>query len=180
MAALLIGIDFTLAMANRLKYLEQLPYTFDRDNDKRNVVRLLARLQDINTLRLTVFLTSRPELPVGLGSSTLTGDLHHDIKLEEVQASIIEQDIRTYLEHQFRAMKEEDWALQPYDPLPTDRPRVESIETLVMLAVPPFIFAFIVYRFVSEADPRARHRNLCCNSPKEQRFPSSKQPIYQS
>lgn len=71
----------------------------DRDTDKGNIVRLLAQLQRIRTLRLRVFLTSRPELPVRLGFSKLTGDLYHDIKLEQVQTSTIERDIRRYLEH---------------------------------------------------------------------------------
>lgn len=66
----------------------------DRDNNKRNIIRLLAHLQSLSTLRLRIFLTSRPELPVRLGSSKLTSDLYHDIKLEQVQASTIEHDIR--------------------------------------------------------------------------------------
>lgn len=47
-------------------------------------MELLARLQDINTLRSRVILTSRPELPVSLGFRTLADDLHHDVKLERM------------------------------------------------------------------------------------------------
>ena len=128
----------------------------DRDNDKRNIVRLLAQLQSISMLRLRIFLTSRPELPVRLGFSKLTSDLYHDTKLEQVQGSTIEHDIRRYLEHQFCEMRKEDWSLQPYDPLPVDWPGEACIDELVELAVPLFIFAFTVCRFVSESNPRKR------------------------
>ena len=128
----------------------------DRDSDKRNIVRLLARLHSMPALRLRIFLTSRPELPVTLGFRTLAGHLHDDVVLEEVQATTIKHDIRRYLEYQFRIMREEDCLLQPYDPLPTDWPVEEDIETLVGLAIPLFIFAFTVCRYVSEANPRKR------------------------
>ncbi len=132
----------------------------DRDNDKRNIVQLLAQLQSIRTLRLRIFLTSRPELPVRLGFSMLTCDLYHDIKLEQVQASTIEHDIRKYLEYRFCEMQKEDWSLQPFDPLPANWPDTQDIDTLVRLAVPLFIFAFTVCRFISEANPRKRLDSL--------------------
>ena len=128
----------------------------ERDADKRNVVRLLAQLQGIPALRLRIFLTSRPDLPVKLGFRTLHSHLHNDVVLEEVQAITIEHDIRVYFEHRFQEIKDDDWSLPIYDPLPADWPGNDSIEVLVQLAVPLFIFAFTVCRYISESDPQKR------------------------
>lgn len=43
-----------------------------------------------------------------------------------------------------------------YDPLPEDWPVDSSIQKLVSLAIPLFIFAFTICRFIAEADPKTR------------------------
>ncbi|KAK3613195.1 hypothetical protein LTR56_028022, partial [Elasticomyces elasticus] len=61
----------------------------ERSADIRTVLRLLAQLESIVTFGLRVFVTSRPELPIQLGFRKMSGDLHQDIRLEEVQAATI-------------------------------------------------------------------------------------------
>jgi len=44
---------------------------------------LLSQINAVTSIRLRVFVTSRPELPVELGFKTISGDLHVDVRLEE-------------------------------------------------------------------------------------------------
>lgn len=117
-------------------------------------------MQNVKGLRLRIFLTSRPELPVRLGFRSLAGDLHHDIKLEEVQAITIERDIRMYLDYRFAGIRNERALQQTYDPLPADWPGNDRIEALAKIAVPLFIFAFTVCRYISQRDPQGRLETL--------------------
>ena len=128
----------------------------ERSTDIRTILMLLARVEAIASIRLRVFVTSRPELPIQLGFRTMNGDLHQDIKLEVVQASTIEHEIRTYCRHRLKEIKEEDWSLQTYDPLPADWPGEHNVQMLVDLAVPLFIAAFTMCHYISESDPQYR------------------------
>jgi hypothetical protein len=102
-----------------------------------------------------VFVTSRPELPIKLGFRDIEGHSHQDIVLEEVQAATIEHDIRAYFDFRFKQIKQ-DRSLVTYDPLPTDWPGEDNIQALVNLAVPLFIFAFTVCRYISDSRPQER------------------------
>lgn len=128
--------------------------------DIRKVLTLLSQVEAITSLRLRVFVTSRPELPVQLGFRNIDGSLHQDIMLEEVQNKTIEHDIRVYFKYRFEEIKAEDTLRQPYDVLPVDWPGEHSIQALVDLAVPLFIFAFTVCRFISESDPKRRLKTI--------------------
>lgn len=126
----------------------------DSGESIKRVLLLLSRIGDITSLRLRIFVTSRPELPVELGFMDMSGDLHHDIRLEEAQASHIEHDIRVFYEHQFIRIRRE--SLLCDDDLPVDWPGEKITCALVDRALPLFIFAFTVSRYIS-ANPR---RNL--------------------
>jgi hypothetical protein len=128
----------------------------EREDDVRMLIFHLARLHDITSYRLRIFVTSRPELPINLGFRKIDGSLYQNIKLEDVQATTIEQDIRTYFQYQLELIREEDFASQGDDPLPASWPGNDAVEALVHLAVPLFIFAFTACRYISEEDPRER------------------------
>jgi len=125
----------------------------DRENIK-PILRLLSKLGENNLHRLRIFVTSRPELPVELGFATLSGDLHHDIQLEEAQKLSIASDIRLFYDDQFATIRKD--SLYHDDELSTDWPGEQSICTLVDQAIPLFIYAFTVSRYIS-VDPK---RNL--------------------
>lgn len=126
----------------------------DNSEDIKTIILLLSKLGEKNSLRLRVFVTSRPELPVELGFATLSGDLHHDIQLEEAQKLSIANDIRLFYEDQFAEIRND--SLHHDDELSADWPGERSICTLVEQAMPLFIFAFTVSRYIS-FDPK---RNL--------------------
>jgi len=126
----------------------------DEGDDVKTVLRLLSKLGEHTSLQLRIFVTSRPELPVELGFTHISEELHHDIRLEEAQKLSIAHDIRVFYENQFATIRID--SLHYDDELPTDWPGEQSMCVLVEKAVPLFIFAFTVSRYIS-ADPK---RNL--------------------
>lgn len=120
----------------------------------KTMLLLLSKIADITSVRLRIFVTSRPELPVELGFRTMSGDLHHDVRLEEAQEGSIAHDIQVFYEDQFSKIR--DATLYKIDELPAQWPGDENIGLLVEKAVPLFIFAFTLCRFIAD-DPK---RNL--------------------
>ncbi|KAK0276049.1 hypothetical protein LTR91_002398 [Friedmanniomyces endolithicus] len=119
------------------------------------ILRLLSRIEVITSIRLRIFLTSRPELPVVLGfKKEVRGDLHHDVRLEDVEQTTIERDIRIFYELQFSQIKEDNLLYD--DKISAEWPGDSTIASLVDLAKPLFIVAFTVSRYIAEADPTGR------------------------
>lgn len=128
----------------------------ERSTDIDKVLELLARLEHIPSLSLRIFLTSRPDHPILGHFAAMSEPLHHDIKLEEVQATTIEHDIRIFLKDECAKIRRKQEIRNPYDALPADWPDGGSIEALVKLAVPLFIAAVTLCRYISESDPKGR------------------------
>jgi hypothetical protein len=126
----------------------------DKSESIRTTLLLLSRVEAITSLRLRIFVTSRPELPVELGFKDMSGDLHHDIRLEEAQELSIAHDIRVFYEHEFSKIKKDSW--EQHDELPAEWPTEPDVQSLVTQAIPLFIFAFTVSRYIAEVDPRGR------------------------
>ena len=115
----------------------------ERQSDIRLILRLLPQLQKSTTIRLKIFLTSRPETAIRLGFKE--HDDHQGIILHEIPIPIVELDIRLFLKHRLNSIGK-DKGLEGW-------PTVDAIEALVGMAVPLFIFAETVCRFVE----RGRH-----------------------
>lgn len=126
----------------------------DNSESIKAILMLLAKVEAITPVRLRIFVTSRPELPVELGFKDISGHLHHDVRLEEVQQTSIRHDIRIFYEHQFSEIRKNSQF--QFNELPAEWPGENSINLLVEQAAPLFIFAFTVSRYVSEVDPRGR------------------------
>lgn len=118
----------------------------DNGESIRTILFLLSKLEAVAAIRLRIFVTSRPELPVQLGFNSISGDLHDDVRLEKVQETSIAHDIRIFYEHQFSRIREES-SLRD-DELPADWPGEQNICTLVDQAIPLFIFASTVSRYI--------------------------------
>jgi type II secretory pathway predicted ATPase ExeA len=115
----------------------------DGENDIYVILRLLSKLQEIKSVHLRVFLTSRPELPIRLGFKQDKN--HQDLVLHEIPSPVIEHDIRLFLEHKLSEIRIER-------SLSLEWPGTENIEKLVKMAVPLFIFAATICRFVGDRD----------------------------
>ncbi|KAL4744254.1 hypothetical protein BDW72DRAFT_188952 [Aspergillus terricola var. indicus] len=115
----------------------------DREDDIQVIVRLLLSSRDNESVRLRIFLTSRPDLPIRLGFKQ--NNNHKDTVLHELPRPVIEHDIRLFLRYELSGIGRER-------SLPPDWPEQEHIEKLVEMAFPLFIFAATICRFVGDQD----------------------------
>jgi hypothetical protein len=86
----------------------------EHDRDVQNIIRLLPLLQKTKAVRLRIFLTSRPELPISLGFSEIADHEYQDLALHEIPEEVTEHDINLFLEDRFAKIKNDrkvsqDW-----------------------------------------------------------------------
>ncbi|KAL4778668.1 putative wd40 protein [Aspergillus varians] len=112
-----------------------------RDID--TILQLLPRVQEIKTINLRFFITSRPELPTVLGFRKLRQKDHQYLILHEIPTSIITRDIKLFLEQRLSEIREKR-------SLPEEWPGKERLQTLISIAIPLFIFAATVCRFLED------------------------------
>lgn len=119
------------------------------DNDVRLILQLLPQLQKSRSIRVRVFLTSRPELPIRLGFSKIEAQDHRDMVLHTIPEGVIRHDISLFLNHRLAEIRTELG-------LPIDWPGETTIKKLVKLSVPLFIFAATICRVFEDRywDPR--------------------------
>ncbi|KAF1935622.1 hypothetical protein EJ02DRAFT_324548, partial [Clathrospora elynae] len=113
----------------------------EQEADIRAILRLLAQTKDIRPVPLRIVVTSRPELHIRLGFREMPHGTYQDLVLHEVPRSTIEHDIRLFLEHKLGVIRKER-------KLASDWPAQQQILALVKLAVPLFIYADTVCRYV--------------------------------
>lgn len=121
----------------------------DRDDDIKVIISLLSLLR--GTV-LRTFITSRPELPIRLGFSSIKEE-YRDIVLHEVPPPTMERDLRLYLSYQLKSIRAEYNALvqdDEGDKLIQEWPGGPDLEKLVQMAIPLFIFAATVCRFLGD------------------------------
>jgi hypothetical protein len=113
----------------------------EREEDIRAILQLLAKTKDIQPVPLRIVVTSRPELHIRLGFQAMPNGTYQDLVLHEVPKSTIEHDIRLFLEYELGVIQKER-------KLASDWPAKQQILALVELAVPLFIYAATVCRYV--------------------------------
>ena len=123
----------------------------EREEDIRAILRLLEQTKHIKPASLRIFVTSRPELPIRLGFKQMSDRTYQDLILHEVPRTTIERDITLFLEHELTKIKEQRCLSTPW-------PEEGHIQTLVNMAMPLFIFAATVCRFLGEANGNPRRR----------------------
>jgi hypothetical protein len=112
-------------------------------NDTQLIVQLLAMSGTLKNVRLRVFLTSRPEVPVQYGLGQVPEAERRDFLLHKVSPSIIDHDIQLFLEYQLSLIGKEDDQEVGW-------PGPEVIQNLVRSASGLFIWAATACRFISE------------------------------
>lgn len=111
------------------------------------IIELLPQVKALTSVRMRIFITSRPELPIRLGFRSITGT-YKDIALHQIPEPVIEHDIFLFFQSEFTRIREDYYEnLQ----LPSGWPGNDAIQILAQMAVPLFIFATTICRFV--ADP---------------------------
>ena len=130
-----------------------------RDGD--TLLRLLSQTRNKWSSSLRIFITSRPEQPIRSGFKDMPVDLLDYMELHEIPQPIIRQDITTFLKYRF-AQIQVQYAKDGRELSPT-WPGSEALSALVEIAVPLFIFAATLCRFVEDplwSDPSTQLRKV--------------------
>jgi hypothetical protein len=126
------------------------------DANVQGIARVLLQATIPTSVRLRVFVTSRPELPI-LREFSMNRGRYQNLALHEIPTPIIEHDIATFLDFELGRIRTDYNALaSDHRQLPPDWPGSQVVYALVQMAVPLFIFAATVCRFIQEPgwDPR--------------------------
>jgi hypothetical protein len=115
----------------------------DDEQNIRIIPQLLAEARSLEKVRLRVFLTSRPEVPIRSEFCHIPDAEHKDFILHNISPSIVDNDIYIFLEYNLRLIKEERR-------LDTYWPGEGVIRRLVCIASGLFIWASTACRFIRE------------------------------
>lgn len=122
----------------------------EQDEDIKLIIHLFSRARTVQSGWLKIFITSRPELPIRLGFNAVQGQ-YQDLILHELPQTVVEHDISIFLKEELTTIRNDYNALVPeYRQLSEDWPGSSRIENLVQMAIPLFIFAATVCRFIAD------------------------------
>ncbi|KAK7423041.1 hypothetical protein QQX98_001331 [Neonectria punicea] len=132
----------------------------ERDEDIKLIINLFSQTRDVQCPRLRVFVTSRPELPVRLGFSAVEGRWQ-DCILHEIPRRVVERDISLFLQYQLSEIRT-GWnsSVTQNRQLPPNWPKPAEIQSLTESAVPLFIFAATICRFINDRKHGSPARQL--------------------
>ncbi|MCJ1471540.1 hypothetical protein MMC13_000180 [Lambiella insularis] len=117
----------------------------ENDSHIKLILQLFERLCTQTKVPVKVFIASRPELPIRLGFSEMSEDAHTNLVLHDIPTSIVEHDLIIYLTTELEQIRK-----QSQTKLPQDWPGKDKIRVLAAMAVPLFIFAATICRFIGD------------------------------
>ncbi len=114
------------------------------------ILHLLARIQSIESVKLRLLVTSRPELLVRLGFKQIP-ESHQNFILHEIPPPVIKHDIEAFLKNELPKIRDAYNCLPPSgEGISSDWPPERNMQVLVNMAVPLFIFAATMCHFIGE------------------------------
>ena len=123
----------------------------ERKGDIKNILQSLSQIQHLESIRVRIFLTSRPELPIRDGFKEFLAEMHQDVILQDISQATIEHDISTFLENKFVKIRKKYNNFHPADSSLTSLwPSESSLRILTKMASPSFIFAATICRFIGD------------------------------
>lgn len=117
----------------------------ERQEDIKLILQLFVEIIDLVTVKLKVFLTSRPETPIRLGFKQIPKILHQDLILHDIPRSTVEHDIRVFPGHELDRIRKDHNLLG-------DWPNTSNINLLVQKSDCLFVYIATACRFIE--DPR--------------------------
>ncbi|RYP62739.1 hypothetical protein DL771_009584 [Monosporascus sp. 5C6A] len=122
----------------------------EREADVKLMISLFSRAKTLQHLRLRIFVTSRPELPIRLGFRAIKGT-YQDLVLHEIPEPVVEHDISAFLRHELAEIRDNyNGSVSENRQLPRTWPDQSDIKILAEMAIPLFIFAATVCRFIAD------------------------------
>ncbi|KAI5842018.1 hypothetical protein BZA05DRAFT_360237 [Tricharina praecox] len=117
----------------------------DDEYDVALILNLLSQAANVTSVRLRVFITSRPETPIRHGFQFIPKSTHRVCVLDQIASPIVFHDISTLFHHEFTRVRD-------HRGLPTQWPSEATLERLVDKADGLFIYAATVCRFIDNKD----------------------------
>ncbi|KAL2197927.1 hypothetical protein P885DRAFT_68124 [Corynascus similis CBS 632.67] len=122
----------------------------DREEDAIAIIRILSKAKTVTSVALRFFITSRPELFIRSGFTEINGE-YQDMVLHRIPKPVIEHDISAFLRSELARIRDRYNSQTLKDlQIPTDWPSKDDIRDLTQKAVPLFIFAATVCRFIDD------------------------------
>ncbi|KAF5602237.1 hypothetical protein FPCIR_2022 [Fusarium pseudocircinatum] len=120
----------------------------EKEDEIKSLIEIISGAISIRQY-LRVLITSRPELPIRLGFGKANGT-YLPLVLHDMPVATIKHDIRAFLINEFERIRVDFNSTVPIElSLPRNWPGYDDINRLTEMAVPLFIFAATVCRFVS-------------------------------
>ncbi|KAL7953255.1 hypothetical protein V8C34DRAFT_321409 [Trichoderma compactum] len=130
------------------------------DDNMRTLINIFSDAQQIDKPRLKFFLTSRPELPIRLGFEDISGKYNNTL-LAVVSTPTIEHDIGLFMKHQLNSIKTDyNKSVTGHRRISSEWPGDDTVRKLVASAVPLFIVAATICRFLSNRRLGGPHNQL--------------------
>ncbi len=129
----------------------------ENDKEVEMILQLWSSLAEIANIRLRLFLTSRPDLPIRLGFKKMSTDTYEDLILHEILQATVEHDISVFLKDEFSKIRN-SYNNDPLSDIPLDNgwPSENVLKILTDRAVPLFIVAMTICRYVGDPSPDPR------------------------
>jgi hypothetical protein len=115
----------------------------DDDKNIRIILQLLAEARSLKTVRLRIFMTSRPEIAIRQSVYQLPGTDLRDFALHNISPATVDQDISLFFTHDLTLVGQEN-------SLEAGWPGEQAIKCLVQKASGLFIWAATACRFIRE------------------------------
>lgn len=122
----------------------------DDESHTTMIIHLLKRISSIKSMKLGALLTSRPELLIRVNFKQIA-DSHQYFILHKIPLPVIEHDISAYLRDEIPKICVE-YNHSPLDgeSIPADWPNEQEMQALIKMAVPLFIFAATMCRYIGD------------------------------
>jgi len=115
----------------------------DSMQDIQLILLLLEEAKDLATVRIKIFLTSRPEIPIFDGFRQLSGEAYQDFILHNIPLDTVNADISTFFVQKLSPLKAKHGLGTPW-------PDERVVEQLVERAAGLFIYAATTLRFIQD------------------------------
>jgi NACHT domain len=125
----------------------------DNQEDIRQILRLFAVTKDLSTIKLRIFVTSRPETPIRLEFRGMSEILYQDLELQKISRSEIEHDISVFLRHELAEIRTLRHLSARWPGEQNVRRLVEKVDCL-------FIYAATACRFIRGKGMTSPQRRL--------------------
>ncbi|KAI5855157.1 WD40-repeat-containing domain protein [Tricharina praecox] len=119
----------------------------DNEKDTGLILELISQARSVSSVRLLVFVTSRPETPIRHQFEAISQDIHRDFILHSISNPIVNHDILVFLGHELDGIRRRHHLAGTLE-----WPDKASQDHLIEKAGGLFIYAATVCRFIGHVD----------------------------